>query len=172
MSQNSQLKQATLVFLRKMVGEETHICLALKKRGFAMGKWNGVGGKVERGESIEQAAVRETAEEILVKVMLKDLQLVAKLDFIFEDKPEWGQRVHVFFVDHWQGEPSESEEMMPKWYKISEIPYDQMWQDDRYWLPKVLHGEKVQGEFHFGADERILSSNVVTTNLHELVLSN
>jgi len=41
----------------------TSLLLGLKMRGFGVGKWNGFGGKVERGESIRQAAVRECKEE-------------------------------------------------------------------------------------------------------------
>lgn len=50
----------TLLFLIK----DDHVLLAMKKRGFGAGNWNGVGGKIEAGESIEQALVRECQEEI------------------------------------------------------------------------------------------------------------
>lgn len=170
MKDSSKLKPATLVFLRKMVNDETYICLAEKKRGFGAGKWNGAGGKIEKGESIEQAAIREISEELSVKLVLEDLQQVATIDFLFTEKPEWDQRVFVFFADYWQGEPTESEEMRPQWFKISELPYDAMWEDDKYWLPRILGGEKIQAEFHFDSDQKMISKNVVTTNLHELVL--
>lgn len=39
------------------------VLLGLKKRGFGTGKWNGFGGKVEPGETIRQAAIREMKEE-------------------------------------------------------------------------------------------------------------
>jgi hypothetical protein len=39
------------------------VLLGLKKRGFGAGKWNGFGGKVEQGESIRTAAIREMKEE-------------------------------------------------------------------------------------------------------------
>ena len=59
------LRDTTLVFLiKKTGGTISDICLAMKKRRFGVGKWNGVGGKLEEGESIEDAARRETKEEI------------------------------------------------------------------------------------------------------------
>ena len=59
------LRNSTLVFLiKKNNGSITDICLAMKKRGFGKGRWNGVGGKVEAGETIEAAAMREAREEI------------------------------------------------------------------------------------------------------------
>ncbi|MBR4418900.1 MAG: NUDIX domain-containing protein, partial [Clostridia bacterium] len=53
-------KQTTLLYIIK----NNQILLAEKKRGFGVGKINGVGGKIEPGESIEQAMIRETQEEI------------------------------------------------------------------------------------------------------------
>ncbi|MDR0650832.1 MAG: NUDIX domain-containing protein [Candidatus Peribacteria bacterium] len=53
--------QTTLVFLFNLQGQ---LLLAMKKRGFGVGKWSGPGGKVEEGESISQAAVREVEEEV------------------------------------------------------------------------------------------------------------
>lgn len=125
----------------------------MKKRGFGIGKWNGVGGKLLAGEGIEQAAVREMEEEIGVKASVADLEKIGCLDFYFPHQQEnWNQQVHIFLVKNWQGEPQESEEMAPKWHNFSEIPLDQMWPDDKHWLPLALAGKKFQGEFHFTAN--------------------
>ncbi len=51
-------KVLTLVFVR----EGDKILLGLKKRGFGKGKWNGFGGKVERGETIKQATIRYNSD--------------------------------------------------------------------------------------------------------------
>ena len=56
------LLETTLCLLRK----NNKILLAVKKRGFGEGKYNGVGGKIEKGETPDQAMVRETSEEISV----------------------------------------------------------------------------------------------------------
>ena len=52
--ETKRTKTLSLLFLRR----EDEILLAMKKRGFGKGRWNGVGGKVEVGESIEQAMIR------------------------------------------------------------------------------------------------------------------
>jgi 8-oxo-dGTP pyrophosphatase MutT (NUDIX family) len=43
--------------------EDGMILLGMKKRGFGEGRWNGFGGKVEEGETIVEAAIREMKEE-------------------------------------------------------------------------------------------------------------
>jgi mutator protein MutT len=142
------MTQTTLCLLIKP-GE---ILLAMKKRGFGMGRWNGYGGKIESGETILEAAVREVAEEIGVVCNQNDLEEVARLKFYFPIKKEWDQEVVIFLVQNWNGEPTETEEMKPQWFRIVELPFDQMWPDDRYWLPKVLAGKKLRGEFYFNED--------------------
>ncbi len=152
------MKEATLCFLIKE-GKKKDVLLAMKKRGFGVGKWNGVGGKVdERDSSIEDAVLRETEEEIGVK--LKDMEKVAVLSFNFPYKEEWNQNVHVFLARDWEGEPKESEEMAPKWFKESELPFDEMWEDDSYWVSRALKGEKLKAEFIFKEGEKIDKYNI------------
>ncbi len=126
---------------------EQTIVLAMKKRGFGAGKWNGAGGKLEGDETFEENAIREVKEELGVKIALKDLDKATEIMFNFKD----GKQIlaHYYLVRHWQGEPSESEEMAPKVFKYNEVPYDQMWVDDILWLPEVLKGNKFRGEFFF-----------------------
>lgn len=69
----------TLLFLRR--GDE--LLLAMKKRGFGKGKWNGVGGKLEAGETLEQALIRETVEETGVRPTA--WQAVGKFTFDKDD---------------------------------------------------------------------------------------
>ncbi len=59
------MRQSTLVFV---FNPKNHILLAMKKRGFGEGKWNGAGGKVEEGETIVQAASRELQEETGIEI--------------------------------------------------------------------------------------------------------
>lgn len=146
------MKQTTLCILVK----ENEILLAMKKRGFGVGKWNGVGGKIdfEKGDkNIVDAAIRETKEEIDVDLI--NPEKVGLFHFIFPYKPEWNQDVSLFLAKEWEGEPKESEEMMPKWFLKNEIPYDKMWDDDKLWLPSVLNGKKLEANFIFKEGEII-----------------
>ena len=136
--------KTTLLFLRR----NDEILLAMKKRGHGDGKWNGAGGKIEPGETIERAMIRETKEEIGVTPI--DYNQVAEISFVQYDKEELeAVRMSVFIATKWTGEPTESEEMAPKWFKIDEIPYDHMFADDKYWLPRVLDGQTLKARFKF-----------------------
>ena len=159
----TKLRDATLVFLvKKSRGEITDICLAMKKRGFGKNRWNGVGGKVDGQETIEEAAKRETEEEI--DVSAKELNKVAEISFYFPHNPAWDQMVHVYFADSWDGEPKESEEMNPKWFSINEIPFQDMWPDDIFWLPEVMKGNLLKAMFKFGENDVVQSKKINIVN--------
>ncbi|MDP4007437.1 MAG: hypothetical protein Q8P55_02500 [bacterium] len=56
-----------------------------------------------------------------------------------------------------KGEPIETEEMRPHWFSESEIPYTEMWPDDKHWLPLFLEGKILQGKFSFGDNDILLN---------------
>jgi 8-oxo-dGTP pyrophosphatase MutT (NUDIX family) len=146
------MKDATLVFLLKG-NPISEVLLGHKKIGFGQGKYTGFGGKIKRGEGIAEAALRELAEETGVRVPIPEtLEFRAILEFRFPRKRAWEQRVFVFCTYHWEGSPSESSEMIPQWFAVEEIPYHQMWDDARHWLPLILSGEKFQAHFKFRGD--------------------
>lgn len=147
---------ATLLIL----SGENEILLAMKKKRFGKGNWNGVGGKVEPNETIEQAAVRETEEEIGVTPI--EYEKIGEMLFNeqYEGVPEQ-LTVHIFKCTKWNGEPTESDEMAPKWFKINEIPFDQMFADDRYWIPLFLAGKKFRGQCDFDKDWKITDIKIV-----------
>ncbi|OLS18660.1 MAG: 8-oxo-dGTP diphosphatase [Candidatus Heimdallarchaeota archaeon LC_2] len=150
---NTQTTNATLCFI---INNE-NILLINKKRGFGEGKINGPGGKVKQTESIITGAIRETFEE--TGIQPKNLLKKAILDFYFGNtkSPKW--KVHVFTSSKYVGELIETEEARGEWIKIDEIPYDLMWEDDKYWLPKILSGELLKGTFWFSADMKKLISH-------------
>lgn len=128
---------------------ESKILLGMKKTGFGQGKYNGFGGKIEQGETVRQATIRELEEESGIQVNEAQLEPVGILDFIFPASPQLRHDVHIFIARTWQGQPVETEEMRPQWFLFSDIPYSDMWQDDLYWLPKVLAGKIVNGTIIF-----------------------
>lgn len=147
------MKLVTLLFLRR-----THeVLLAMKKRGTGEGYWNGVGGKVDEGESIEAATIRECQEEI--GVLPVGLEKVAIIDFQIPSR-EFHNVAHVYVCTEWEGEPVETEEMAPKWFTLDAIPYDSMWADDRHWLPLILAGQKIDAAFTFDDKDQVVSQTI------------
>ncbi len=146
-----------------MVLTDTSILLGMKKRGFGEGRWNGFGGKVGDGESIEAAARREVTEE--VGIVPHDMEEVGVITFSFENE-EKELEVHIFMVRSYDGEPQESEEMRPKWFEIEKIPYEHMWPDDIYWLPLLIARKKFTGSFLFDRpSDGVYTSKILESNL-------
>ncbi|KAM8845866.1 oxidized purine nucleoside triphosphate hydrolase [Spinachia spinachia] len=149
----SSSKLLTLV----LVVQPGRVLLGMKKRGFGAGKWNGFGGKVQPGETIEEGARRELLEESGLTV--DSLEKVGNLTFEFVGEAQLLD-VHVFRADHYNGEPTESEEMRPEWFKLHEIPFSQMWADDNLWFPLLLQKKKFVGYFKFQGHDVILGQRL------------
>lgn len=113
----------------------------------------GIGGKNENGESDKEALVREVFEEIGVKVA--SARKMGRVIFFFPNKPKWNQDVAIYLITKWKGIPKESDSMAPEWFSIKNLPKKQMWDDNRYWIPCVLNGEKVRFVFLYGEDNRV-----------------
>jgi 8-oxo-dGTP diphosphatase / 2-hydroxy-dATP diphosphatase len=145
------------VYTLVMIEKDGQILLGMKKRGFGAGWWNGFGGKVNLGESIEQAAKREVEEEVGLKI--SDLKPRGILFFTFEGE-EPVHEAYLFESHGFSGEPLESDEMKPVWFKLSEIPYDKMWPADKIWLPLYLEGKDINGTFNFTKDKQVGSYNL------------
>lgn len=141
-----------------LVVQDEQILLGKKKRGFGVDKWNGFGGKVNEGESLEAAACRELEEEAALIAAASDLSKRAVFDFVYGD--ELIHEVHVYLLSTYTGEAGETEEMLPAWFKFENIPYSEMWEDDKHWLPQVLDGHTVQGSFYFDADKKLIGQKL------------
>ncbi len=138
---------ATLLFV--IDGER--VLLIRKKRGLGKGKINGPGGRIEGTETAVDCAIRETHEELKIKAF--GVGACGRLDFQFVDG--YALRCHVFRAAGFTGRPAETDEALPIWTPVAAIPYDQMWADDRFWLPMLLRGEPFVGRFLFD-DDRLL----------------
>lgn len=129
------------------VVKDGKVLLAMKKRGLGEGKWNGPGGKVQPGETPEQACEREFFEETQAKVVKPEHRGV--IEFVFNAKPDWDQKCYVYVGRDLMGLPQETDEMLPAWYALNELPLDKMWEDDALWLEQVLNGGRVNMRFYF-----------------------
>jgi len=138
---------ATLVF----VGRGDEVLLINKKTGLGKGKINGPGGKVDPGETPEICAVRECQEELGITV--SNLEYCGQHRFQFVD----GYSIHVWVyrTRDFEGLPVETREARPLWVAMDDIPYDEMWEDDRMWIPMLLRGERFQTRWIFDGDSML-----------------
>jgi len=136
------------------------VLLIYKKRGFGKGLYNGFGGKLENGEGSLDALKREGYEELSIKIL--EAEYCGKL--FFYDDNKLAMDCDVYIVKKYSGKPKESEEVKPMWFDLNEIPFDKMWEDDKYWLKHLLKEEKFMGKFYFtdlfGENPRLLSHEI------------
>ena len=135
---------ATLVFVIR----DGHILLIRKKRGLGAGKINGPGGRLEPGETPLQCAVREVEEELCTTPC--GLEWCGENRFQFVDG--YSIHVQVFRAADCDRQPQETQEAIPVWVPLDAIPYDEMWADDRLWLPLLLERRRFSGRFIFDGD--------------------
>jgi 8-oxo-dGTP diphosphatase / 2-hydroxy-dATP diphosphatase len=129
------------------------VLLGMKKRKIGKGRYNGFGGGLEEiDKTAMDGAIRETQEEIGVTPL--GVEEVGRIYFRFDSEEE-DHFVHFFRSSSVEGELKETEEMAPEWFDEDKIPYENMWADDKYWLPLLLTGKKFEGQFWFNADHTI-----------------
>ncbi len=138
------------------------ILLAQKKRGFGQGKFNGVGGKAEIGETIEETMLRETKEEIgIVPTVFK------KQGEILFDEYMKGERsfvnMTIYVASEFEGELIESDEMKPQWFDLDKVPFENMFPDDKLWLPHILNGKFVRGNLVLDENFKLMSYSISTS---------
>ncbi len=143
------------------------LLLGMKLRGFGVGFWNGPGGKFEsaKDKSVEESLDRESLEE--AALVIKRKEKVGYIEFEFADKPGKVLETHIFRVWEYEGEPQDGEEMRWQWFDNAkqEIPYQQLWPADAYWLRSVLAGKKIRGKVIYDSKE---TKNILFKDLREV----
>ena len=140
------VRQQTLCFVfRQAGGGQQQVLLGRKNRGFGAGKVMGLGGHLDPGESELACAIREVREEAGLVLAPEGTSWRGAITFDFPTRPEWDAVVSVFFGEQWDGRVRASDEISPEWFDVDSLPFDRMWDDERYWLPRMLAGEKLIG---------------------------
>ena len=145
--------RATLLF----VVCNDRLLLIHKKRGIGAGKINGPGGKIDPGETAMECAIRETREEL--HITATGVVEAGRLWFDFVDDT----KIHcvVFRAEGYDGDPTETDEAIPMWFPVDEIPFERMWQDDELWVPSLLDREPFELRATFD-DDTLLDAQLVS----------
>ena len=129
------------------------------------GKWNGFGGGLKKGESLENCAIRETFDETGIKV--KDISRRGKILFKFEKDDEPDHEVHFYETKDYLGELDTSKDFREyNWFYTKELDsiYDQMMPADRYWLPLFVKGKMFEGNVCFDNEFKVSSYEITEVN--------
>lgn len=146
---------ATLLYVIR----DHEVLLIEKKRGHGAGKVNAPGGKVAQSESLLACAIRECEEEVGIIAHNPQNSGLLRLQDLVNGFALQGS---VFVATEFSGTLKATQEAAPFWCSMNAMPYELMWEDDRYWLPYVLQGKQVVGDFYFRNDQLVSWSLEIT----------
>ena len=134
------------------------ILLGLKHSRKKFGnKWNGWGGGVEEGETIEGAREREELDEGGITLINSIKCGIILFKFIPDEEHE----VHIFKANGYKGELKPSNDFVKyDWFHEREIPFDDMMPADRYWLPYLIKGVPFKGVVYFDNNFQVISHKI------------
>jgi 8-oxo-dGTP diphosphatase len=137
------MKLATLCYV--MQNDKTLMLYRNKKENdYHEGKWNGLGGKFEQGETPEECAIREIREES--GLIVKDPNLKGIITFpMFDGKDDW--YVFVFTFNGYEGELIDSNEGELEWIKNDELTDLNLWEGDSIFLPWLYQDKFFSAKF-------------------------
>ena len=123
------MKNTTLCYIRR--GDEVLLLHRIKKEDDEnKGKWIGVGGKLEEGESPDECLLREVREETGLR--LTSWRCRGIVTFV-SDRWE-GEYMHLFTADGFEGELITCDEGELVWVPRAQIPALPQWEGDRIFL--------------------------------------
>ena len=159
MADAAALPEVCVVYLIRDGVTGPEVLLGRKLTGLGKGKVVAPGGKLEAGESPNDAAVREVREEVGITVDPNELEPLGVLTYLFPTKTSWSQVSRAFRVYGDFGDAVASDEIEASWVPIDMVEVDEMWDDAKYWLPDLLGGDAVVATFEFGADLSTVSAS-------------
>lgn len=144
-----------------IVHKHSKILLGFKNPGKKFGgKWNGFGGGLEDGESLEECAIRETYSE--TGIIPKNLEKAGKILFKFKTD-EHDHEVIFYRAKDYEGILDKSKDFIEYGqFDIKELEkiYDQMMPADRFWLPLFVQEKMFKGYVCFDSEFKVVSYEI------------
>lgn len=150
------MKLATLCYVRK--DHQTLMVHRIKKANdMHQGKWNGLGGKLEPGETPEECALRELYEESGLRARRPQLRGVLTFPG-FANEEDW--YAFVFVITDFSGELIDSPEGTLAWVEDARLLDLNLWEGDRIFIPWLEQPGFFSGKFTY-QDGRLVGHSVV-----------
>jgi len=143
---------ATLCYVKR--GGKTLMLHRIKRESdMHHGKWNGLGGKMNPGESPEECVIREVREESGLEI--RNPHLHGMITFPkFNDLDDW--YAFVFTAGKFEGEPwTECDEGRLEWIEDSKVPELPLWEGDRIFLPWLNRDDFFSAKFIYQHGEYV-----------------
>ncbi len=141
------MKLATLCYLIDKYENKTLMIHRIKKENdYHEGKWNGLGGKFEAGESPEECAIREVREEsgfTMIKPRMHGFITFPKFDGV----DDW--YVFVFTSDNFEGEMIDSSEGNLSWIPNNQVTTLNLWDGDKIFLEWLYQDKFFSAKFNY-----------------------
>lgn len=138
---------ATLCYV-KQDGKTLMVHRNKKPNDIHEGKWNGLGGKFEAGETPEECVWREVREE--AGLVIQNPRLHGLLMFPNFKGNDW--YVFVFTAREFSGELIESPEGRLEWIDDDRLTGLTLWESDRIFLPWLEEGKFFSARFEYAGD--------------------
>lgn len=117
-----------------------------KENDYHEGKWNGLGGKFEAGESPEDCAIREMKEETGLDV--KNPIMKGFITFPnFDGVDDW--YVFVFVFHDFEGDLIESPEGHLEWIDNDKLIELNLWEGDKIFIPWLFQEKFFSAKFNY-----------------------
>lgn len=156
------MTKATVAYLLKGKAKKQKILLGIKTKKICRNKLNGPGGKVEKGESYRECVLRETQEEIGVRISPKHLRLVAMIDFADRQKNgtyKVAYRVAFYSAKKWNGKiRSRGDLKKLRWFSLRKAPLKRMMLGHPEWFQEAISGHFVRARINYGRKRRRVDS--------------
>lgn len=145
------MKLATLCYVRDAKNLTTLMLHRVKKENdMHEGKWNGLGGKFEDGETPEECVIREVLEESGLTITNPKLQGFITFP-AFDQFEDW--YVFVFTADEFSGELIDSPEGNLEWIKNDNLMDLKLWEGDKIFMGWFDSGKVFSAKFEYDKGE-------------------
>lgn len=112
------------------------ILLKNNVRGISEGKWLGPGGKVDNGESLEEATKREVFEETGLSI-----DKLSYHGLVTSEMNGNSYTVHFFSTRTFSGTLRSTAEGEVRWFDVNSMPYSKMWPEAKFLYPLIFDGK-------------------------------
>lgn len=150
------MKLATLCYVKKE-SKTLMIHRVKKENDFHEGKWNGLGGKFEIGESPEECVIREVKEEAGLEIINPKMHGFITFP-MFDGKDDW--YVFLFTANQFKGELIDSSEGKLAWIEDEKILELNLWEGDRIFIPWLFQNKFFSAKFNY-KDGKFIDYSVI-----------